>query len=393
VIGATLTASTIRLSYVPVGPSLPQVIPVNSTMDLEFTVTNTGLATAYNVVPSWDPAQFTTGANWLLVTPAPLNKATGLPLGGGLTLTAGASATFSWRFKANSTDALTSYSMSALGSDPLGGFISTPLTYSAFVQIQPGAAKPAILASSLVRTDGNPITGPYGLGQVFTLRFTVSNVGAVGDNHFVGLTPTVVGAGAWSALQIQTAPVISAVAGGAVASPMDVPPGGSVTYDVVLRVTQTAAATSADSIAVSLGGTFTDTALGAGLTIGLTTGFSMGVQPAFSTGVAVTNEIFLNYNTFYPPADTLFVNFSVKTSGNVDISIYDIAGEKVKGLYNGYAAASSDPTQAILYSGVSDSRLRWDGTADDGHAVSSGTYLIYFQAPGFNDIKKVNLLR
>jgi hypothetical protein len=392
VIGATLTASAIRMAYTPVNLALPQVIPVNNLLDFEFTVTNTGLATAYNVAPSWNAALFS--SNWILTTPAPLNKATGLPVGSGVTLTAGASATFSWRFQANVPNALTSYSVSAVGRDPFNMDITTGLTNSAGIQIQPGAAQPIILSSSLLRTDGGAVAGPYGMGQVFTLRFTVSNTAASSSNAFVGLTPTVTGTGAWSAVTVLTPPALVSVNGvGAQASPMWISPGASVTYDVVLRVTQTAAATSSDIITVSLGGIFTDQAVGPGLPISPVTTFPMSIQPAFTTNVAVTNEVFLNYNTFYPPADTLIVNFTVKTSGNVKVGVYNVAGEKVKALFDGYAAASANPAQAILYSGTTDARLRWDGTADDGHPVSSGTYLIYFEGSGYNEIKKVNLLR
>jgi hypothetical protein len=366
---------------------------VGNYIDVRFTVTNTGLATAYNVLPSWDPAQIS--GNYLLTTPAPLNGLTGAPLGGGLTLTSGSSATFSWRFQANvSQVGPVPFSASATGMDPMGTMILSPITYSAGVQVQPGASQPAVLASSLVRMDGGPLNGPYGLGQTITLRFTVSNTAVAGNNAFVGLTPTVIGTGAWSALSVVAAPALVSVQGvGAVASPMNLPPGASATYDVVLMVTQTATATSGDNINVTVGGSYTDSALGAGLPIILTAGFVMGVQPAYATSVAVMNEIFLSHNTFYPPADTLIVNFTVKTSGNVRVTIYDVAGERVRSLYDGYAAASANPNQAVLYSGLTDARLRWDGLADDGHAASSGTYLIYFEAPGFNDIKKVNLLR
>jgi hypothetical protein len=65
----------------------------------------------------------------------------------------------------------------------------------------------------------------------------------------------------------------------------------------------------------------------------------------------------------------------------------------VKTVFNDYAYASPDPNSSILYSGVTDPRLRWDGTADDGQPVTSGTYLIFFDLGGARQILKVNVIR
>ncbi len=81
------------------------------------------------------------------------------------------------------------------------------------------------------------------------------------------------------------------------------------------------------------------------------------------------------------------------TSGEAVVRVYSITGSLIKTLFDDQVVASPDPTQAILYSGATDSRLVWDGTASDGHMVSSGTYMIFINAPGFTAVKKVNLIR
>jgi hypothetical protein len=163
-------------------------------------------------------------------------------------------------------------------------------------------------------------------------------------------------------------------------------------------VTQTASATAAENYTVVLGGAFTN-ALFPGSSVPIaasdTLSFTVSVQPALAVANhALVDEMFLSANTFYPPAETLKVSFSIRQSGRVNIAVYNVAGEKLRTLFDADASASANPNQAILYSGNTDPRLVWDGTADDGHPVASGTYLILIQAPGdYRAVKKVNLLR
>jgi hypothetical protein len=231
------------------------------------------------------------------------------------------------------------------------------------------------------------------VGQVFTVIVTVSNTASKGSSALVSLTPTVSAMGTWSTLNLISY-TVTAVGSNTLAS-LSITAGNTATYAIVFSVSQTGQAQATqDTIHVTLRGAFTDSS-------GFSTGangvgavtFNVNVAPADVLTHAQVNEMFLSKNTFYPPAQTLIVSFTVKQSGNATVKIYNVAGELVKTLFNGPVAASGNANQAILYTGNLDPALRWDGSADDGHPVSSGTYLIFLDAPGYHVIKKVNLLR
>jgi len=220
------------------------------------------------------------------------------------------------------------------------------------------------------------------------------------------LTPSATAVGAWAgatlvgtwdgtalrSLTVAAQPLT--VSTGTVAA-MNITPGNTATFGLVFRVTQTAAVGGSDTVGITVKGLYWDGSYGTGPS------FIVGNPQLITIDVAearvvnnhiVENEMFLSKNTFYPPAQVLIINFTVKQSGNATIKIYNVAGELVKTLFNGPVAAGSG-SQAILYSGTVDPNLRWDGTADDGHPVSAGTYMVFLDAPGYHVIKKVNVLR
>jgi flagellar hook assembly protein FlgD len=56
--------------------------------------------------------------------------------------------------------------------------------------------------------------------------------------------------------------------------------------------------------------------------------------------------------------------------GNLELHIYNTAGEHIKTLYQKYI---NQPQPAIT--------LEWDGSNKYGQKVSSGVYIIYFEKP------------
>jgi hypothetical protein len=116
------------------------------------------------------------------------------------------------------------------------------------------------------------------------------------------------------------------------------------------------------------------------------------VQSGLATTQPAHNESFLSTNAFYPESGgSVTLSFSVATNGRATLRVYSVSGDLVRTLFDEqvYTAGS----QAILYTGMTDSRLVWNGTADDGLLVASGTYLILFDLNGERLIKKVNVLR
>jgi hypothetical protein len=339
---------------------------------------------------------FNTSPLWLTFTPTVLNDANGVPVGPGLTLTAGSTATFRWVFIAmQSSGGPYVFSVSATGADPSGNPLATAITYSAAVSIGSGPSLATYLSSSLVRLDGNPLSGPYGIGQLVTLRVSVSNTAGAGSFAFINLSPSVSAVGTWSTVSVTAFSYVTAT-GASTLTPLSITPGESLVMDVVLLVSQTAQATSsADTVNVTLQGSFYD----ANYTVSPFSvlspiGFSMNVQAAtVANNHPVVNEFFLSANTFLPPAQSLSIAFTVATSGQVAVRVYNINGELVRTLFDDQVLASAVAGQAILYSGATDSRLIWDGNAGDGLPASSGTYLIFIDAPGFREVKKVNLIR
>ncbi|HXC63882.1 MAG TPA: hypothetical protein VNZ67_05965, partial [bacterium] len=274
------------------------------------------------------------------------------------------------------------------------------------VSIQPGPAAPTWLAGSVKLIGSGPLSGPWGLGQSFTVSLTVSNTAPAGSAAMILLTPTSTALGAWagaalvgtwdgSSLRSLTVAAQAITATTGAVAPLYLSPGASATYGLVFRVTQTAAVAGSDTVAITIRGAYWDSAYGTGPSFTVASPVTININVAEAVLVSnhiVENEMFLSKNTFYPPVQVLIVNFTVKQSGNATVKIYNVAGELVKTLFDGPVAAGSGK-QAVLYSGTIDPNLRWDGTANDGHPVSSGTYLVFLDAPGYHTIKKVNVMR
>lgn len=106
--------------------------------------------------------------------------------------------------------------------------------------------------------------------------------------------------------------------------------------------------------------------------------------PTLEVQAVASNEMELSANVFNPRAgQNVAIEFSVAQAGSVIITIYNIAGLKVRTL-NEYGLQPN-----IFYT----SQAAWDGTADDGMEVASGVYYIKLKSgTAFEIVKKVIVL-
>jgi len=82
----------------------------------------------------------------------------------------------------------------------------------------------------------------------------------------------------------------------------------------------------------------------------------------------------LNHNFPNPFNISTTISFTVTTTQPVEIIIFDILGNKIRNLFNGYAAAGIN-------------RIKWNGRNNQGQIVKSGTYFyrIIFGKAVFDD--------
>jgi hypothetical protein len=82
-------------------------------------------------------------------------------------------------------------------------------------------------------------------------------------------------------------------------------------------------------------------------------------------------------NPFNP---TTTIEYSIPQAGNVDLVIYNLAGQKVRTLINEHQAASY-------------SKVVWDGKNDMGETVGAGMYFYKLVSGNFNKIQKMTLIK
>jgi len=85
-----------------------------------------------------------------------------------------------------------------------------------------------------------------------------------------------------------------------------------------------------------------------------------------------------NYPNPFNPSTT--VAYSIKTAGEVELSVYNILGQQVRQLVNEYQDAGN-------YSAY------WDGRDNSGGDVASGVYFYRIASGDFSDIKKMVLMK
>jgi len=85
-----------------------------------------------------------------------------------------------------------------------------------------------------------------------------------------------------------------------------------------------------------------------------------------------------NYPNPFNPSTT--IHFSLATASNVTLDIYNIRGQKVKSLVNGFLSSGE---HSIL----------WNGTDDSNRLVSSGLYLYQMRVGEHNFINRMTLMK
>ena len=96
--------------------------------------------------------------------------------------------------------------------------------------------------------------------------------------------------------------------------------------------------------------------------------------------VVIANEFGLSQNYPNPFNPSTTIAYSLASDGEVMLSIYNVAGQKIVDLVNA-------PQTTGSYSVV------WDGTSANGEMVSSGVYFYQINAGDFNDTKKMFFLK
>ena len=74
------------------------------------------------------------------------------------------------------------------------------------------------------------------------------------------------------------------------------------------------------------------------------------------------------------------INYQLSVGQQVNLSVYNMAGQHIKSLVNGHQISG-------------DHTVKWDGTNDSGERVTSGMYLYRIDAPDFSDTKRMILMR
>jgi hypothetical protein len=85
-----------------------------------------------------------------------------------------------------------------------------------------------------------------------------------------------------------------------------------------------------------------------------------------------------NYPNPFNPSTT--IDFSIAKAGYVSLKIYDILGNEIKTIVNGFTSAGNHSAE-------------WDGTNSSGTTVGAGLYFYRLQAGTFSESRKMILLK
>ena len=119
---------------------------------------------------------------------------------------------------------------------------------------------------------------------------------------------------------------------------------------------------------------------GTGTFIQMTPSFSSENYNGFTaieeTPISISNNFYLSQNYPNPFTNHTSINFQIPISCHVDLSVYNIAGQKIKTLIN------SNLTQG-------QHTVSWDGSNNSNVEVAKGVYLYRFQAQDYSEIIKM----
>jgi len=116
---------------------------------------------------------------------------------------------------------------------------------------------------------------------------------------------------------------------------------------------------------------------------------TMSVFPVGLTGIAqpvdIGNDVIpvvtaLKGNFPNPFNPTTSINFSIKEPAQVKIDVYNMLGQKVKTLVNGYV-------------GTGNHSVVWNGVDDRNRNVASGIYFYRMQAGKYTSTKKMIMMK
>ncbi|MDA9656683.1 T9SS type A sorting domain-containing protein, partial [Candidatus Marinimicrobia bacterium] len=88
----------------------------------------------------------------------------------------------------------------------------------------------------------------------------------------------------------------------------------------------------------------------------------------------------LNQNYPNPFNPTTNINYSIPSDNFVTVTVYNVMGEKIKTLSNGYATSGHKS-------------VKWNAQNERGQEVSAGLYVYTIEAGDFRETKKMLLLK
>jgi len=106
-------------------------------------------------------------------------------------------------------------------------------------------------------------------------------------------------------------------------------------------------------------------------------GLATSIDDQFSSGQVISSYALLqNYPNPFNPAT--MIEYELPRAGQIEITIFNLLGEKVRALVNHHQASGQY-------------RVQWDGRDDNGKAVTSGVYLYRLRAENFVQTRKMIL--
>ncbi len=214
----------------------------------------------------------------------------------------------------------------------------------------------AIFAFSL----DEPLDGVASAGSYADYTFTIENTGQAIDFY----QTSVAGFGSWDFDIIQGSPTGY------------LNPGESA--DVIVRVTTDPGALDGEfqdfqlSIQSAMDATVSETSRLVRTTVVIT---SAGEFDPFVPGVF---KLYQNYPNPFNPVTR--IDFSLERGGNVSLEVYNVIGQKIKTLLNGYYASG-------------EYEIHWDGTTDNGEKVSSGIYFYRLTSDEYSRTRKMIMMK
>lgn len=109
-------------------------------------------------------------------------------------------------------------------------------------------------------------------------------------------------------------------------------------------------------------------------------GFNAELPVSDVSGGTLPKSFALRQNAPNPFNPTTVISYDLPKPGHVSLEVFNVLGQKVKTLVNGFQEAGSKD-------------VIWDGTDNSGSAVASGIYFYRIGAGEFNATKKMMMLK